>query len=443
MRAPRPTSAVVVGFLFALVIASASCSAEAPAKATNKAPATLVEAEAVLDLAIFPLPEGAKVLGFRRLAALSYTVNKPIKEVLDFNAQALTKRGWKEVKGSRREEGPFSRADYTHGDFYLNLSLIRTNPTGPVTVRFSRYGNVTLTNLPTPKGVKQLYAFPATVAYTTDGTVKETAKLCQKIMVTAGWTPYGSAGTTAYYRQNAVLVKINVASAPAQAGQTAITFTSELLSLELPAFPNAIGFRYDDTLTEMSFDTDSSPIEVANFYRKAFEADGWRVTTDEPVTIDSKQLTIFRKPGQEMITITTHEFEGRRRVRVDHQTAAEVAEEELLAKEGGAKRATYRKGKKPEVVVVPPDNVEVQQDKPYSLRLRVKRGTAFAVCDAVAEALIADGWSGEPFAKVPVFGARLLKKGEAQVWVLATEPPKVDPWVAVVGVGATLKSVDR
>ncbi|WP_299460194.1 hypothetical protein [uncultured Gimesia sp.] len=467
MCPPRPISIVVSGLLTALVITAASCSDVAPAKAPDQesaksaekaaaqetaqapakptvpvVPATLAEAEAALDLETFPLPEGANSPGFRRMADFNYTVDKPAKEILDFNAQELTKRGWKEVAGSRRE-GQFSGADFTHGDFHLNLSVMKTSPKDPVMVKFSRYGNVSLTALPTPEGVKQVYAFPQSVMYTTDAPVKETAELCRELMLKAGWTPYGSAGDTAYYRQNAVLVYVNVMSAPGQGGKTAIMLTSTLLSLELPAFPAAIDFRYNDSTSEVSFDTDSSPTEVASFYRKAFGDDGWKATTEEPVVIDKKLLTIFRKPGQEMITITTTEFEGRTRVRIDHQTAVEVAEEELRSREGVANRATYQKGEKPEVAVATPKDLEVQQEKPYALRMRVKRGTAFAVGNAIVEALIAGGWSGDPFGKVPVFGTCSLKKGEKQVWVMATESPKSDPWVAVVGVGVTLKPMNR
>ena len=70
-------------------------------------------------------------------------------------------------------------------------------------------------------------------------------------------------------------------------------------------------------------------------------------------------------------------------------------------------------------------------------------GSYFQRQAAIVEALIAGGWSGDPFGKVPVFGTCSLKKGEKQVWVMATESPKSDPWVAVVGVGVTLKPMNR
>ncbi|MEQ9069942.1 MAG: hypothetical protein RLO18_24635, partial [Gimesia chilikensis] len=86
----------------------------APAKTPGKA-ATPAEAEAVLDLATFPLPADATTQGPRRMATLSYTAKQPLKEIFDFNVKELTGRGWKEVAGSRRE-GPFAGAEFTHGD---------------------------------------------------------------------------------------------------------------------------------------------------------------------------------------------------------------------------------------------------------------------------------------------------------------------------------------
>ncbi|QDU52713.1 hypothetical protein [Gimesia panareensis] len=485
MRVPRLSLVVVCSLLSSFVIAGASCSNAAPTTAPQQAedqqsevqrtetvvapeteqvavqdtandaaksevktpvkaatPATPEEAAAALDLQTFPLPTDAQTQGPRRMAALSYTVKKPLKEVLDFNVQELTKRGWKEVAGSRRE-GPYAGADFTHGDFHLNLSVMQPDPTGPVNVTFARYGNVALTALPVPKGAKQVYAFPATVMYTTEAPVKETAEQCRDLMLKAGWTPYGSAGTSAYYRQNAVQAMVNVMSAPGQGGKTAITYTSSLLSLALPAFPDAIDFRYTDMTSELSFDTNSKPQAVTDYYRKALAPAGWKATTDKPVAIKWKQLTIFRKPGQQMITITTHDFEGRTRVRIKHQTAAEVAEEELLAYAEAGRKATYRKGEKPEVTVSTANSIKVQQEKPYSLRMQVKPGTAFSVGKAVVDALLGDGWSGAPPEKAPVFTTCMLKKGEAQIWVIATEPTKAAPWVSVTGAGVTLKPKDQ
>lgn len=416
--------------------AAANTEIKAPAKAVT--PATVAEAEKVLDLETFPLPAGTKMQSPRRMAALSYSVDGSLKDILDFNVQELTKRGWKEVAGTRRE-GPYTGADFTNGDFHLNLSVMQTAPNMPVSVTFARYGNVALTSLPVPAGAKQLYAFPATIMYTTEAPVEKTAAECRELMLKAGWTPYGSAGTTAYYRQNAVLVLANVMSAPGQGGKTAITYTSNLLSLDLPAFPEAIDFRYTDMTTEISFDTNSTPKEVTDFYRKELASAGWKATTDEPVAIDWKKLTIFRKPDQEMITVTTSDFEGRTRVRIDYQTAAEVAEEELRTYIEAGRKATYRKGEKPEIKLDTADSLAAQQEQPYTLRMQVKRGTANAVATAVVDALTAAGWSGKPPAEAPVFRTWMLQKGEAQIWVMATEPTKADSWVAVTGAGVTFK----
>ncbi|MCA9005754.1 MAG: hypothetical protein KDA70_10835 [Planctomycetaceae bacterium] len=416
--------------------AAANTEVKAPVKPVT--PATVAEAEKVLDLETFPLPAGTKMQSPRRMAALSYSVDGPLKDILDFNVQELTKRGWKEVAGTRRE-GPYTGADFTNGDFHLNLSVMQPAPNMPVSVTFARYGNVALTSLPVPAGAKQLYAFPATVMYTTEAPVEKTTEQCRDLMLKAGWTPYGSAGTTAYYRQNAVLVLANVMSAPGQGGKTAITYTSNLLSLDLPAFPEAIDFRYTDMTTEISFDTNASPREVTDFYRKELASAGWKATTDEPVAIEWKKLTIFRKPDQEMITVTTSDFEGRTRVRIDYQTAAEVAEEELRAYMEAGRKATYRKGEKPEIKLVTADSLAVQQDQPYTVKMQVKRGTANAVATAVVEALTAAGWSGKTPADAPVFRTWMLQKGEAQIWVIATEPTKADSWVAVIGAGVTFK----
>ncbi|HAH44028.1 MAG TPA: hypothetical protein DCM07_04095, partial [Planctomycetaceae bacterium] len=133
MRVPRLSSVIGFGLVLILVINGVGCSSAAPAKPPEKTakqetetaavpgteqaaaqdtkqvtakteskpsakavtPATLAEAEKVLDLETFPLPAGAKSQGPRRMATLSYAVEKPSQEILDFNVQELTKRGWK------------------------------------------------------------------------------------------------------------------------------------------------------------------------------------------------------------------------------------------------------------------------------------------------------------------------------------------------------------
>src|SRR5690348_6400894 len=65
-----------------------------------KTPATVEEAARVLDLATFPLMDGAKSAQSRHVANLSYVAPGDGKKALDFRRNAFVERGWKQLPGS-------------------------------------------------------------------------------------------------------------------------------------------------------------------------------------------------------------------------------------------------------------------------------------------------------------------------------------------------------
>ena len=397
-------------------------------------PATVIEAAAKLDLETLPLPDGAKLAGHRRVAELSYTITKPTKAVLGFVDKQLTDCGWQQMPGLQ-EYGESASADYQLDGYVVHLSVIPQGP-GVAFVVLMHQGNVSLVDFPVPTNAEKLYAFTSTVMYKSPDSVAETAQACRERLLAAGWTPYGGAGDTAYYRQNAVRADVNVMSAPGQGGATVISFTSTLLSLELPAPAFADDFRYTDGTTAISFDTDKTPQEVANFYRRELGPGCWRATTDEPVEIEWKEYTIFRNAGQEMITIATHEFEGRTRVRLDHQNASEVAEEVLRKNIAVGEKAKYRDVDWLPVEVIIPDGLQVEKLEDWALKIPTPRKDSFAIADAIGKSLLAAGWITAP-KKVDHSVIRSLRfDGQDRVlYLMAIKPPKFEPWVALVGVG--------
>ena len=53
----------------------------------------------VLDLAAFPLMDGAEDPGVRRMASLTYQVKADVKRAYDFQKAKLADRGWEERPG--------------------------------------------------------------------------------------------------------------------------------------------------------------------------------------------------------------------------------------------------------------------------------------------------------------------------------------------------------
>ncbi len=399
------------------------------------APTTVVEVNEKLDLETLPLPKGAEMAGYRRAAELSYTVKTTTKKAFDFVDRQLADRGWKQVPGAV-DRGGFVSADYQLDGYGVHLSTI---PQGLFTaqIMLSHKGNVALVDIPVPTNVEKMYAFPGVVMYKSPDSVEATAKACHEGMLAADWSPYGGAGQTAYYRQNAMQIEVNVMSAPGQGGATVISITSKLLSLELPAPPFADDFRYSDGTTVLSFDTDKTPQEVADFYRKQLAPVGWKATTDKPVAIDWKQFTIFRNAGQEMITIETHEFEGQTRVKLDHQNALSVADDDLRGNIAFGEKAKYSDKKWLEVEVAIPSGLKVKQLEDWALKIPTPKENAFATAETIIKSLVVAGWTSETKeVDDPVIRSyRLAKQDQRIITLIAIEPPKREPWVAVVGIG--------
>jgi hypothetical protein len=354
-------------------------------------PATTAEAAEKLDLETLPIPEGAKLSSQRRVAELSYTIKKSTKAAFSFVEKQLQGRGWKPLTEGQSQGGLASTSFQREG-FTVHLAVF-SQGFFESHVLLTHKGNVDLKEVPMPANAEKMYDFPGISMLKSPDSVEETTKACRELMLKAGWSPYGGAGDSTYFRKNAMQVNVNVMSAPGQGGATVISLSSTMLSLELPAPSFTDNFRYDDSTSVIGFDTDKTPQEVADYYREQLTPVGWKTTTDKPVKIKWKEYTIFRNAGQEMITIATHEFEGRTRVNLDHQNATEVAIDELKGKIAAGEKAKYRDVKWLPVTVAIPAGLKAEKLEDWAVKIPTPGKDAFAVAEAIEKALTAEGWT--------------------------------------------------
>ena len=106
-----------------------------------------------------------------------------------------------------------------------------------------------------------------TAMYATEAAVAATADACRNLFVAQGWVPYGKAGDSAFFKQNANLVTATVSSAPAQGGKTMIQYSNQLISADIPAPPDVEDLRYVDEPPELTFATTNQDA-IVDFYRK-------------------------------------------------------------------------------------------------------------------------------------------------------------------------------
>src|SRR4029077_19195739 len=230
----------------------------------------------------FPLMDGAKPPESRHVANLSYAATGDVKKAFEFHRKALVAQGWKELPNSSVTDQSAS-ATFSRNGFVVSLGVFPSGQTGGPSVRLQNHGNVKPGKLPVPPGTKPGYVGDSTALYVTERGVPASAHACRKVLVALGWVPYGSAGDSAMFKLNAILVTATVSSAPAQGGKTMIQYSSELMSADIPAPPDVENLRYVDEPPELNFETTANQDAVVDFYRKTLATQGWKSTLDKTV----------------------------------------------------------------------------------------------------------------------------------------------------------------
>jgi hypothetical protein len=428
---PRSRSVMGKVFVICAVVCFLGCgskkgSAEDTTSAdSNKPPATVEEAAKVLDLSNFPLMDGAKSTESRHVANLSYVAPGDPKKALEFNRKAFTDQGWKELANSTISDESAS-AMFSRDGFVVSLSVIPFEATG-VSVRLQNLGNVKPGKLPVPPDAKPVYVGEPTAMYSTDAALPATADACRNLFVAQGWTPYGKAGDSDFFKQNAILATATVSSAPAQGGKSMIQYSNQLISADIPAPPNVEDLRYVDEPPELTFAT-TNQAAVVDFYRKTLAAAGWKSTMDKMVDVDGKPTMIFRNPAKEMITLAVpYDYgSGKLGVSVRFQSATELAErdrkmkemaprlraeaEAKAAKEAKEAAEVAGKNKPPKVAVTLPAGAKDVKQTNDSIKFTLGKGKAKAAIESLRGQFRDAGWKEEHASMAAMAGTLSFSK---------------------------------
>jgi len=367
--------------------------------------ATVAAARKVLDLETFPLMEGAETPSQRNLAGLTYAVASNIETAYGFQKKELLQRGWQELPGGSVTD-QYASGSFSKAGFVVSLSAF---PQGKnVMITFIQHGNVDLAKLPILAGTKLVYGGPVSLMVLTEKAPEQTHQDCAKKLVAAGWQPYGDAGDVRFYKQNAVQLSLMAAESPAQAGKTMIQLQTVLMSADLPAPPDSVRLQYSDSTTALSGDSTQSLAEVEAYYRKTLAAQGWKATTEKPLTIDHNQVVIFRNSAKDLLELKLHTFEEKSRFLLTHQAAAKVAEEERLAKAALEKKNTPQPSASVPIELPPPaENVQTEKAK---IEFELKSGTAKATMEGWIKGFEKQGWKVERTVSEKAAGVLALTK---------------------------------
>src|SRR6266550_2510347 len=396
-----------------------------------KTPATVEQAAKVLDLSKFPLMDGAKPLESPQVANLFYLATGDVKTAFEFNRKTLLAQGWKELPNS----GMFSR-----NGFVVFVSVTPHGEPGSVQVRLLNQGNVKPGKLPVPPNAKPVYVGDSTAMYETEATVPATVDACRNLFVAQGWVPYGDAGDSAVFKQNANLATVTVSSAPAKGGKTTIQYSNQLISADIPAPPNVEELRYVDEPPELTFTTTNQDA-IVDFYRKTLATAGWKSTMDHMVDVDEKPTMIFRNPGKDMLTLAaTGVLSGKLLFSVRFQSGAEIAERDRKRKEAAPKLRAAAEAKEakeaaelaernkvPKVAVTLPADAKVVKQTNDSIKFTVGKGKAKAAVEFFRKQFRDAGWK-EKFASIAgMSGAASFSKEDGQSVTVTYSDTPISP----------------
>jgi len=393
-----------------------------------KTPATVEQAARIFDLSTFSLMDGAKPSESRYVANLSYVATGDVNAAVEFNRKALVAQGWKELPNTSVTEQSAS-AMFSRSGFVISLSVTRNDQTGGVYVRLQNLGNVKPGRLPVPPGAKPVYVGDPTAMYATEAAVPATADACRNLFVAQGWVPYGDAGDSAIFKQNAILATATVSSAPAQGGKTMIQYSTQLISADIPAPPNIEDLRYVDEPPELTFGTtETNQDAIVDFYRKTLATTGWKSTLDHLVDIDEKPTMIFRNPAKDMLTLSiSGVYGGKLPVSVRFQSAAEIAELDRRIKEQApalraaaeakaAKEAAElaERNKVPKVAVTLPADAKDVKETKDQIKFTVGKGKAKAAVESLRTQFREAGWKEDVAAVSGMSGVVSVSKEGGQ-----------------------------
>ena len=412
-------------------------------------PATLAEAARVLDLRTFPMLEDGRLKGMRLLAELSYEVEGSVKPVFEFQRETLTAQGWKELPDATIGDDSAS-AVFTKQGFTINVSVSTyvVQKEGAVEVSIKNRGNVDLEKLPVPAGLAPTYSFPLQVIYVTEADADATAQECRQLLLDRGWTPYGSAGDTVYFKQNAVKLHARVSTHEAQPGKTFINYNTELLSADIPVPDDADDPTYIDRMKTLSFEYSPEKIdELVAFYIGELAPGGFR-PTGEPAGTDNVTTLVFLNREKDAIRLDMEIWGDLARIAVSHRTEDQIAEtgrQDAGDEMGPPEEDPAMPSEMPTIAVPVPSNAkEVGQEVKNVLDLTVASGTGQAALEAYRKHFKSIGWKEEEADIEADEGILRLSKDDSEVEFSFVDDGSGDDLnIAVVGLTVWLEVADQ
>ncbi len=467
------------------------------AQETPAAKAATVDAAAkVIDLRTFGIPENAESLGETHVGAMSYGTSADPTAAYKFQKQQLTKLGWKELPGAMTEasyaSGLFSKDGYS-----LSISTSASGQPEKERATFvyiMNFGNVPLKSLPVIKGATTTFINEATAVYSVDLKVQDAADQTRKLLLAAGWQPYGYNDVSPELKQfqvkrNAIQIGVMVSLAPAQGNKTAVMYSSSLLAADIPAPDNAEQLSFTGQQKTLRFESPQDFAAVVGFYEKTLPAQGWKPSGEKMVLSDDDfgrpvGTRVFTNSAGDVIDVTLEKSEDKTSAVVKHLSRQEIEaakkqleedQKKLLAENAAEKdeemkesndsppdvdalansliaEALGGKGKKSSgkkkssaessdsVQVKVPEGTKVSRTSDNVLQIKVGAGKGLKTAEFIQGHLAADGWEVEGDDLEKDSGNLDFKKDDQSITLTYVDTGFTDVMMMLIGIGTPLDS---
>jgi len=462
---------------------------------TSKA-ATVEAAAKVLDLRTLGTPEGAELQGEQHVGAMSYGTSADPTAAYQFQKQQLTKLGWKELPGAMTEaayaSGMFSKDGYS-----LSVSTSASGQPEKERATFvyiMNFGNVALKSLPVIKGATSTFVNEATAIYSVDLKVQDAADKTLKLLLDAGWQPYGYNDASAELKQfqvkrNAIQIGVMVNVAPAQGNKTAVMYSASLLAADIPAPDNAEQLNFTGQQKTLRFESPEDFAAVVGFYEKTLPAQGWKPSGEEMALGEDDfgrpvGTRVFTNAAGDVIDVTLEKSEDKTSAVVKHLSRQEIEaakkkqaedQKKLLAENAAAKdeemkesddsepdadalanaliaEALGGKGKKSSgkkkpgakasdaVQIKVPEGTKVNKTSDNVLQFKVGAGKGLKTAEFIQGHMAADGWEVEGDDLEKDSGNLDFKKDNQSITLTYVDTGFTDVMMMMIGIGTQLDS---
>ncbi len=387
--------------------------------------ATVAAARAVLDLSGNPLApaiDGAQT----QVAFQSFRVKGNSLELARKIDAELISQGLRKMEGATFTDA-YSTASYQKSGFTFNLMVMPAGEPEISMVSITNQGNVDVRKLPKPPGTKELYVQPASGIYTCDLTVEQAKTASRELLERDGWQWFGDTTVSSFMRKNAIRLQVMCSESPAQ-GKTSLQYSTEQMSAALPTIPDLARIGYSDSTMCLEGDSKLPVDDFVAAYLKAMETDGWKATTENPITIDFVDHLIFRNKENDLAELEFRMVDSMTRFELKFMTAAQVDVENKLAENATAKAEEKRKlelermKNPPKIAIDKPETATLSEESKQSLEFTVTSGTAQKVATKWLGAQKANGWKVETTVDRRELGEFDLTKGELKVGLSFVDP---------------------